>query len=125
MPARSQIVHRPRGTRGSSTGTEMSEEPESGHAGPVWRPARVQRSGPYGTPSLGSSIAYGHAEPADMRANDGAFDRTARNPDSAFGSLYDEMMRTSSAIIGHQALDGICQAVHEYAFGQRLLFGIL
>jgi len=57
-----------------------------------------------------------------MRANDGAFDRTARNPDSAFGSLYDEMMRTSSAIIGHQALDGICQAVHEYAFGQRLLF---
>jgi hypothetical protein len=24
---------------------------------------------------------------------------------------------------GNQALDGICQAVHEYAFGQRPLFG--
>ena len=34
-----------------------------------------------------------------MRADDGAFDRADRNSYSAFGSPYNEMTQTSSAII--------------------------
>ena len=42
----------------------------------------------------------------------------------SFGSPYNEMTQTSSAIIAAiESLIGTCQVAHEYAFGQRPLFG--
>lgn len=44
----------------------------------------------------------------------------------AFGSSYNQLNDAGEFgdHRGHQALDGICQAVHEYALGQRPLFGM-